>query len=89
MGWKDKAKDAADRTDKKLADREKQLIKDTSIDWAAMKPKLGSDEEYATLMKAVDEATQRNLTLGNLLTNLEALGQEGLALANKVRKLVV
>ncbi len=89
MGWDELADDAAKRTDEKLADREKQLLKDTSIDWAAIKPKIGSEEDYAKLMKVVDDATKKNESLGSVLKNLEALGTEGLALANTVRKLIV
>jgi hypothetical protein len=88
MGWDDLAGESADEANRKLADREKQLLVDTGISWDDMKPKIGSEEDYQKLMKVVGEATAKNESLGAFFERLEKLGTEGYALAKKVRDLI-
>jgi len=88
MGMKKRARRSADRINKLLAEREAELLSETAIDWAAMKPKLSSEEDRQTLMSAVAEATAHNETVGAVLSRLEQLGSEGMTLAKKVRDLI-
>jgi hypothetical protein len=80
---------SAAKVDAKFAQREAQLIKDTSFDWDAIKPKLADEAEYAELMAVVQEATDNNESLGQLVGRLKDLGAGGLALVDKVKGFVV
>lgn len=88
MSMKDLAKGAADRTNAKLAEREKELLADTDIDWEAIAPKLTDEKERQQLMDAVAEATRNNETVGSVLDRLKQLSSDGIALADKVRILL-
>lgn len=88
MGMLDRAKAAKDRTDKRLAKREKELLVDTDIDWEVIAPQLSDPNEQELLKKAVKEATDKNETVGAVLKRLKKLGAEGTALAERVRKLL-
>lgn len=88
MGMKKRARKSADRANRLLAEREAELLSKTTIDWEAMKPKLGSEEDGQTLMEVVAEATSHNETVGAVLSRLEQLGSDGVALAKKVRALI-
>jgi hypothetical protein len=84
----DLANESANAADNALAAREAELLSQTTIDWAAMRPQIGSEEDYQILMAQVNEATARNETVGSVLRRLRDLGQSGVALAEKVRGLV-
>ena len=88
MGMRDRARESAKKTNQRLAQREKELLLETSIDWQAMRPEIGSDDDYQQLIAAVEEATQHNEMVGSVLERLEKLGSEGLKLAQKVRGLI-
>lgn len=88
MGMMDRAKAAKQRTDQKLAEREKELLADTDVDWEAIAPRLSDPKEQEMLKKAVQEATDNNETVGAVLERLKKLGTEGTALAERVRKLL-
>lgn len=88
MGMMDRAKQAKERTDKKLAEREQELLAETDIDWEAIAPKLSDPKEQEMLKQAVQEATDNNESVGAVLERLKRLGSEGAALAERVRKLL-
>lgn len=88
MGMNDRARESARRTDARLAEREAELLAETSIDWEAIKPRLASDDERRQLTDAVRQATEHNETVGSVCKRLENLGTEGMALAKKVRSLI-
>ncbi len=88
MSMRDRARDSARRTNERLAAREAELLAETTIDWEAMRPEIGSEEDYQRLMAAVSEATAHNETVGAVFDRLKALGANGIALAKKVRGLI-
>lgn len=88
MGMRDRARESAERTNQRLAEKERELISQTTIDWDAMKPQIGSESDYQRLMDAVQQSTDRNETVGAVIQRLEALGSEGIALAKKVRGII-
>ena len=83
------AKKSAAKVNAKFAEREAKLIKDTSFNWEAIRPEIADDAEYAELMAVVQEATDNNESLGQLVGRLKALGAGGLALVDKVKGFVV
>jgi biopolymer transport protein ExbD len=88
MGMDDIAKKSAEKADSALANREKELLSETSIDWEAMKPAIGSQADYDQLISVVAEATEHNENVGAALDRLKTLGSEGIALAKKVKSLL-
>lgn len=88
-GMRNRAKKAKDKVDKKFADRETELIRNTTFDWASIKPDLADDAEYERLMAIVKESTEKNETLGQLVTRLKGVVDGGVALAEKVKNFVV
>ena len=88
MGMGEIGDSVANNTNDALAEREKELISETTIDWNAMRPQIGSESDYQKLMDAVQKATDHNETVAAVVERLEKLGTEGLALAKKVRGLI-
>ena len=88
MGMDSIAKKSADVTDGILANREKELLSETSIDWEAMKPTIGSKADYEQLISVVAKATEHNESVGAVLDRLKKLGTDGIALAKKVKGLL-
>ncbi len=89
MGMMDRAKAAKNRTDEALSEREKALLSRTGFDWEAIKPELTDEKEWRELMAVVESSTVRNEAIGTVLERLEKTGSSGLALAKKVRRLVL
>ena len=75
-------------TDKELADVEIELLKKTSIDWQALRPKVNNPELYDKLISVVSEATKKNESLAQIKNRVKQLGKEGIALAKTVTKML-
>lgn len=88
MSMMDRAKAASDRTNKKLAAREKELLSKADIDWDALLPKLPDPAEREAVRRAVAEASRNNETVGDVIMRLSKVSADGLALAERVRKLL-
>lgn len=76
------------RTDKRLAERERELVSNTQFDWDAIKPELSDPEEQRVLMDAVQEAAKHNENIGQLHDRLKALGEKGVSVADKLASLL-
>ncbi len=85
----DLAADAAREVDEIFAEREAELLAETTFDWTSIKPEFTDEAEYNRLMEVVGEATDNNENLGQLVTRLKNLGASGIALAEKVKNFVV
>ena len=88
-GFDDIAGGAAAEVDALFAAREAELIKDTTFNWEDIKPKLTDEAEYERLMGVVNQATEDNVSIGQLVTRLKGLAEGGVALADKVKTFVV
>lgn len=76
------------RTDKILAEREREMVNSTRFDWEAIKPKLSDKEEQQVLMDTVRKATEHNENIGQLHKRLEKLGDKGMSVAKKLGSLL-
>ena len=88
-GMRDLAEAARERVDAQLAEIENNLLADTTLDWQSIRPELTDQAEYDRLMAIVNESTQRNESIGQLVDRVKALGAGGADLLAKVKKFVV
>ena len=88
-GMRKRAKLTAKQIDEKLAEVEDDLLEDTTFDWKSIKPELADKDEYDRLMQIVDESTQHNESIGQLVNRLQALGEGGQSLLKKVKTFLV
>lgn len=88
MSMMDRAKATSARTSEQLAAREKELLSKAAIDWESILPELPDPAEREALRRVVEEATSKNETVGDVIKRLTQVGTDGLALAERVRKLV-
>ena len=88
-GMRNLAARTAKKVDEHFAEREKQLLADTTFNWEEIRPELSDSAEYDRLMEEVAAATKRNESIGQLVARLKTLGESGIALANKVKSFVV
>ena len=88
-GMMNLARKTKEQIDQEFAQRESELIANTTFNWEKIRPELSSDDEYNKLIAEVQAATSANESLGQLITRLQALGQGGVALVSKVKEFVV
>ncbi len=88
-GMRNRAARTRERIDAQLAEIERNLLADTALDWAAIRPELADQAEYERLMAVVNEATERNESIGQLVSRLKALGAGGADLLAKVKTFIV
>jgi hypothetical protein len=81
-------KEAYERTNRQLADREARLLLEQQVNWEKLRPQVGESELYERLIAAVEEATEKNNNLAVLKSRLEELGAEGVKLSRKVIELL-
>ncbi|TGG95077.1 hypothetical protein E4656_01210 [Natronospirillum operosum] len=72
---------ARERTDVQLAEREQAVLQATEFDWEAIRPELSDPDEQQLLMEAVEAATARNESVGQVVERLEHLGEKGIRVA--------
>lgn len=87
-GQRGRARRTRERIDARFAEIENNLLADTTLDWQSIRPELTDQAEYDRLMVIVNEATQRNESIGQLVDRLKALGSGSAELLAKVKKFV-
>lgn len=87
-GMRGRASQTAARVDARLAEMEGRLITETTLDWESLRPRLSDAADYERLMTIVDEATQQNESIGELVNRLKALGAGGADLLAKVKTFI-
>ncbi len=87
-GMRRRASRTAAAVDARLAEIENNLLAETTFDWDSLRPQLSDQAEYDRLMAEVNEATQRNESIGQLVERVKALGAGGADLLAKVKKFV-
>lgn len=80
------AKNARKKVEVTLFNREKQLLKASTLDWSSLKPSVTDQETYDRLMEAVKIATDRNESIAQLKDRITDLGSAALDLAGKMYK---
>ncbi|SYZ71892.1 hypothetical protein TRIP_C20007 [Candidatus Zixiibacteriota bacterium] len=75
------ADETARQVDQMLSDDELELIKNTSINWESLKPKITNSETYTSLINAVQQSTKKNEDLAQLRARIENLGKDALKAA--------
>ncbi len=88
-GMRNRARRSRERIDAQLAEIESDLLADTTLDWEAIRPRLADQAEYDRLMAVVNESTQRNESIGQLVSRLKTLGAGGADLLAKVKTFMV
>lgn len=75
---------AAQAANEALADRELELLKESEIDFEALRPKTTDPEVYDSLVKAVKESREANENIAQLGARIKTLGSAAIQLAKKV-----
>ena len=87
-GMRGRARQTSKKIDERLAEVENDLLANTTLDWQSIRPQLSDQAEYDRLMTVVNEATQRNESIGQLVDRLKALGAGGAELLTKAKKFI-
>ena len=88
-GMRNRARKTRARIDAQLADIESNLLTNTALDWESIRPELADAAEYERLMAVVNESTQRNESIGQLVSRLKAFGAGSAKLLEKVKAFIV
>ena len=75
------------KVDERFRQREAEVISATTFDLDALRPAL-SGEDLDALKVAVREATERNQSLAQLKARLEAMGEQGKRILDKLAELI-
>lgn len=75
------------QTDEELAEREAEVLLQTTIDWEELRPQIDGGEVYDQLIAEVQDATRKNEDLAQLKERIQTLGTEGIQMARKVIEL--
>jgi hypothetical protein len=84
---REQAEEAAKRTDERLADEMRAVRDLTRPELESLRPKTADPQVYASLIKAVEEATARNESVADFKARVEKLGPAAVDLARQVLKL--
>ena len=79
---------SVDRVNEELEDTELEVLRNSTIDWDALRPDVADSETYNKLIAEVNAATAANESLAALKARLVKLGAAGVAVAKKVISLV-
>lgn len=83
------ANEAAEETDRELADELAALKRATTADLEHLKPDITDETAYNKLIEAVRESTRRNESIAQLTTRIRTLGQGVVKVAKEAAKLLV
>ena len=78
----------AERTDEALTEREAAVLRETLVDWEALRPKLGDPATLDRLVAVVQEASARNESLAQFQVRVRELGEGAVVLAKRVCRLL-
>ena len=79
-----RSKKSVDRTNSRLAETELELLRSSTIDWEALRPKVEDSETYDQLIAEANAAKAANESLAALEARLLKLGTAGAAVLKKV-----
>lgn len=68
------AKETRKKVDESMSVIEEQLIKETTVDMASLRPKITDKEAFDQLLAVVNEAKQRNYSMAELQEKIAVLG---------------
>ncbi len=88
MSLRNRIKKSVANANNQMADRELQLLIDTRFDTEKLSPEIKDHAQYQALMSVIQSATERNLSLIELESNIRQLGDESWQLAKELIKAV-
>lgn len=77
-----------EQVDEVLEDRELTVLKNTSVNLEALRPRISDKESFDKLIKAVQVSTGGNESIAQLKDRITALGKGVMAVAKEVAQLV-
>ncbi|WP_432455035.1 MULTISPECIES: hypothetical protein [unclassified Agarivorans] len=88
MSMRNRIKKSVAHANSQLAERELQLLLNTSFELATLSPAIKGHAQYQALMEVIQVATNRNLSVAELENNIRQLGEETWLLAQDIVKAV-
>lgn len=83
-GMGKKAGETAKKVDAELAEREASLIRQTSVDLQALRPKVSDQASFDKLVQAVEASTRQNESVAAFQSRVASLGKDVVAVAKQV-----
>ncbi|CAK3388429.1 hypothetical protein [Vibrio crassostreae] len=88
MSMRNRIKKSVAAADSKNAAREMQLLLDTRFDVESLSFVIKEHEKYQALMDVIQTASERNLSVAELESNIHQLGEEAWELTQDIIKAV-
>ncbi len=76
------------RVDEELREKELTVLKNTTVDLEALRPRISDVESFNKLIEAVQASTAKNESIAQLKQRITALGNGVMQVAKEVIKLV-
>ncbi|CDU09916.1 Hypothetical protein VCR3J2_410133 [Vibrio coralliirubri] len=88
MSMRNRIKKSVAAANSKNAAREMQLLLDSRFDAESLSPAIKDHEKYRALMDVIQTASERNLSVAELESNVRQLGEEAWELTQDIIKAV-